>query len=750
MKKTLLSLFFIVFLSIPGKSNDTLNPCVRGQAFHLVILGSSTAAGAGPSSSANAWVNRYRTFLQSINPQNQVTNLAQGGTTTYHIMPDWFVAPSGRPTTNALRNVSEAIRLQADGIIVNMPSNDAAGGFTVNEQMANFILIAQVADSAGIPVWVCTTQPRNFSTAKVQIQEGVRDSILSYFGAHAIDFWTGFADSTGQMGPTFDSGDGVHMNDTAHQILFERVRDKQIFSQLIDTLSVPEHSIYSIENTKMKCGTEWDTVFIQLSNVGAPSTYNLPIKWEVENLLQSSVSTEWDTIFGGVNTCESFTQTLAINTSNGGKWMVSASLITTGDSLTVNDFSDTLTIIRQSLPTIATQNDTICAGDSASFFASGGDTIVWYNAMDSIIGFGPFFNTSALQQSEVYRASAVYGEMTFKESLFTTDNSSISYNGIMFDLIANDSLVIDSLALKAAVAGVSGVTAYYVNKSHFGLEDSAQAWTMWGTDTISASVADQFCNVNFGSISLQAGDTLGVYLMMQNGTNLRYLSASQVANFTSSKLTLTSGTGKAHNFGASYFPRIWNGEVFYHFGFNPEGDCATDTLIEAIVNAGDIYLGNDTSIALNQSLLLSLGGDYSQIMWSTGDTSRQLLIDGNVLGAGLFTYYVQAIDRFGCLVHDTIIVAIGQPLSLIERRNNLLQLYPNPTQGKVSISCDCSFKNGYLAVISSEGQRLRTIPIKESFLDMELDLSNLPNGTYWLHLFDEKGVNEYTPLVINH
>lgn len=748
--KRLLTLFCLVILNFTGKSNDTINPCVRANSFHLVVLGSSTAAGAGPSSSANAWVNRYRSFLQTINPQNQVTNLAQGGTTTYQIMPDWFVAPSGRPATNINRNVSEAIRLQADGIIVNMPSNDAGNGFSLNEQMANFILISQVADSAGIPVWVCTTQPRNFSSVKVQLQMDVRDSILSYFGSYALDFWSGFADTTGQIDPTFDSGDGVHMNDTAHQILFERVRDKNLLSHLLDTLSVPEHSIYSIQNSEMVCGIEWDTVFINLSNTGAASTYNLPVKWEIENVTQSSASTVWDTIYGGVNTCESLIQKLLINTYNGGKWKVSASLQTVGDSLMANDFSDTLLITRNAFPGVVALNDTICKGDSATFQASGGDTIVWYNSADSIVGYGPSFNTPMLQQNEVYRASAVSGELTFKESLFTTNSSSISYNGIMFDIIANGSLVIDSLALKASAIGVSGVTAYYINTSHFGLEDSAQAWSVWGTDTISASVSEQFCNVDFGSILLNAGDTLGVYLMMQNGMNLRYLSDGKVGSYSTNKLSLRSGTGKAHNFGASFYPRVWNGEVFYHYGFNPNGDCNADTLIEAVVNAGDINLGNDTSITMSQSLLLNFGNDYSQIMWNTGDTSNQLLVDGNILGAGQFTYYVQATDRFGCRVHDTIIVAIGQPLSLNDDRTQLLHLYPNPTQGKVSVSCECNFEDGFFTVVSSGGQRLRTIPIKESQRGAGLDFSDLPNGMYWLHFFDKQGVNYYEPLVVNH
>ena len=64
--------------------------CLLSSAYagvKIVILGSSTAAGAGVINSENAWVNHYRTYLQSIDPTSQVINLAKGGYTTCAIMP---------------------------------------------------------------------------------------------------------------------------------------------------------------------------------------------------------------------------------------------------------------------------------------------------------------------------------------------------------------------------------------------------------------------------------------------------------------------------------------------------------------------------------------------------------------------------------------------------------------------------------------------------------------------------------------
>ena len=79
MKKTILSTLCFLLVSCFMFFADA--------GTRIVVLGSSTAAGAGVSDSNRAWVNQYRTYLQSIDPTNTVTNLAKGGYTTCAIMP---------------------------------------------------------------------------------------------------------------------------------------------------------------------------------------------------------------------------------------------------------------------------------------------------------------------------------------------------------------------------------------------------------------------------------------------------------------------------------------------------------------------------------------------------------------------------------------------------------------------------------------------------------------------------------------
>jgi len=199
----------------------------------LVVLGSSTAAGIGPSTSDSAWVSRYRNYLFEKNTTMKVNNLAVGGYTTYDIMPTGFIPPPNRPTPKIGRNISKAVTYVPEAIIINLPSNDVNLGYSINEQLSNYDTILSVASDNNIPVWVTTTQPRNFSSGQILKQIEMRDSTFVRFGEKAIDFWTTIADTGGSIDPLYDSGDGIHLNDKAHAILSSRVVDAKVFDPTV-------------------------------------------------------------------------------------------------------------------------------------------------------------------------------------------------------------------------------------------------------------------------------------------------------------------------------------------------------------------------------------------------------------------------------------------------------------------------------------------------------------------------------------
>ncbi len=247
MQLRILIIFLGVSLLTPHDEISADPNILQADSVKIVILGSSTALGIGPYNPSNAWVNRYRTYLQGIKPANEVVNRASGGYTTYHIMPAGYVPPPNRPLPDNSRNISNAVNRDPDAIIINLPSNDAAFGYSVSEQLANYDSVLAVSNAANIPVWISTTQPRNLSASGRQNLMEMRDSTFARFGDKALDFWTDLAMPDGTINPIYDSGDGVHLNDAGHGILFNRVVAAGILDSLLSDLSVPDPIPHQIQ-----------------------------------------------------------------------------------------------------------------------------------------------------------------------------------------------------------------------------------------------------------------------------------------------------------------------------------------------------------------------------------------------------------------------------------------------------------------------------------------------------------------------
>ena len=246
---------------------------------HIVVLGSSTAAGAGPSTQDSAWVWRYQDFIFQNDTRMRATNLAQGGFTTYNILPSGTEIPEGiNQSINEQRNVTMARSLNPNAVIINLPSNDAANNYSVDDQLRNYSFMTDSLDVDSIVYWIATTQPRNnFNDDRVQIQLDMRDSTFSIFQDRAINFWDGFETEANGLDPAFDSGDGVHMNDAGHLELFLRVLNSEIPDFLIDLKTDFTSSIS-------------DEVLSHKINVYPnPTQYELNLTWEEKQIAQTEV-----------------------------------------------------------------------------------------------------------------------------------------------------------------------------------------------------------------------------------------------------------------------------------------------------------------------------------------------------------------------------------------------------------------------------------------------------------------------------
>jgi hypothetical protein len=113
-------------------------------------------------------------------------------------------------------------------IIVNLPSNNVAQDIPLSTTMAHYGEIRSPVDSAGVLLFVTTTQPRNFTDlAKRLLLEDEANALRAAFGGNVIDIYDELTDFANDQGIKiiYDSGDGTHLNDAGHNYIFTTTRD---------------------------------------------------------------------------------------------------------------------------------------------------------------------------------------------------------------------------------------------------------------------------------------------------------------------------------------------------------------------------------------------------------------------------------------------------------------------------------------------------------------------------------------------
>ncbi len=208
-------------------------------AYKIVIVGSSTAFGTGASPIDSSWARKFKGYVLLQNAAVQVENLATLGLTSWDVSPTGTVPPPPF-TVDPMRNITKALSLNPNAIILNLPSNDVARGISTANIHQNFTNIVAAATAQNVPVWVTTTQPRNgLSPAEGVLQAELRDWINLTYGNKAVDFWTNIANPDNTINTFYSAGDGVHLNNEGHHVLFTRMVAEKIWDTICRRNDIP-------------------------------------------------------------------------------------------------------------------------------------------------------------------------------------------------------------------------------------------------------------------------------------------------------------------------------------------------------------------------------------------------------------------------------------------------------------------------------------------------------------------------------
>lgn len=727
-----LFIFFLLIFGATHLSFGQQNACIAGQTFRVVVMGSSTSAGTGASTPDSAWVNRYRAYLQGINPMNEVINLGVGGYNTYRIMPTGYTPPPTRPNPDVNRNITAALNENPDAIIINMPSNDVAAGFTYAEQMFNLDTIVSISQQNNVPIWVCTTQPRNFGNqAQLDLQWDIKDSIYAYFNPYTIDFWTTIATPGYTIDPAYDSGDGVHLNDAGHGLLANRVIQTSILDSIATPPDTVDYGIMELVVNPSVCGDSLTEVQLVVANVGLDDINPTTVALQSVNTTFSTTETESYLYTNGLPSCTSDTLYFTINTYESGNYQLTASIVNILDSIAFNDMSQAqFSTVGHPNPYIL--NDTLCDPGMAQLYVltSIEDNTFWYEDTTA----APIFNGSLLtlpylDMDTTFGVQIVRGDLFYKEALHTTLNSNIDFNGTMFDLVATDSIVIDSFDVKISSTGLQGVEVFYKLGSHLGFETDAAAWTFLNVTDVNVVDPNSWTTVPIGGISIPQGDTLAIHIRMENpASNLSYQSVPNPITRSTPELTMITGSGVSANFANNYYPRDWSGGVYYHHGYRPLGDCATEMLTATVlVSQSELIAGNDTIIDIVDTLIVQATSGFESYDWSNGSDSSSAVFPAVDLGLGIHYVDLYATDSLGCERYDQFVVGVADLVGLSELEHSV-SVAPNPTTDVVWVDAP---ENASISLTDLKGNQIH---IFQNASGTSYDMRHLSAGTYLVHI----------------
>ncbi len=245
----------------------------------IVVLGSSSAEGIGASDPVTtAWVPLLSAYMKNKYPGADVINLAKAGYTSYRIMPTGSTTPENQQPDPS-RNISKAISLNPDIILINLPSNDVAKWIASSTTLDNLKTVKQLAGEEGIVVYITTTQPRhseNFTTnMRFKLQQQAQ-MIQDAFGENVIDIYDELATPDNKIKPIYDSGDRIHLNDAGHQYIFNTVKPK--LDKLIkeNMITLTASNLPAFASTKNAGNGKLEIIFSPMTkHVNAGGTVNI-------------------------------------------------------------------------------------------------------------------------------------------------------------------------------------------------------------------------------------------------------------------------------------------------------------------------------------------------------------------------------------------------------------------------------------------------------------------------------------------
>ena len=148
-------------------------------------------------------------------------------------------------------------------------------------------------------------------------------------------------------------------------------------------------------------------------------------------------------------------------------------------------------------------------------------------------------------------------------TLFAANNS---FAGNTFDLVPAVDMTVTSFDVNLGPGAATTMAIYWRSGTSTGFESNPAGWTLLGTAVVTPAGLNLPTPVPIGGLALTAGNTYGIYVDVQSypSASLQYTNDGPLT-YSNADLSLTTNGGKGNPAftGATFFPRQWNGTVYY-------------------------------------------------------------------------------------------------------------------------------------------------------------------------------------------
>jgi gliding motility-associated-like protein len=172
-------------------------------------------------------------------------------------------------------------------------------------------------------------------------------------------------------------------------------------------------------------------------------------------------------------------------------------------------------------------------------------------------------------------------QCTSFNGLTTPLNSNNGQRGIMFDVMATNTVTVKCFDANLYAGTTANYEIYYRAGTHVGHENNAASWTLLGNTTALTSLGNNVLTpipitVN---VTIPAGQTYSFYVTNDFGGGTSYTDGTTVGNFLAgdANITVYEGVGKSYPFGLSFNVRNFNGRINYDLGGSVYSALTTST-----------------------------------------------------------------------------------------------------------------------------------------------------------------------------